>query len=124
MNSDLLSHPLVRRGFDSIPLGGFAYLATPYTLVDHQWAVERASWWQAHLAQVYRVVTVSPVVMGHYMEPHLPEWEHEDWMAFCLPMLEKARCLVVPPVIGWGKSAGIAEEMDYALARNMPVVLG
>ena len=124
MKSDLLDHPLIRRGFDSIPLGGIIYLATPYTLLPQHEAVEGAAWWQAHLAKTRRVVTISPVAMCARMEPHVGDWTHDDWMQFCYPLLDACRCVAVPPMAGWNKSVGVNLEIERALARNMPVILG
>lgn len=118
------SNPLIRRGFDSLPLGGVIYLATPYTLLPPHEAVEAAAWWQAHLAKTHRAVTISPVAMSARMEPHLPEWTHGDWMEFCYPLLDICRCMAVPPIKGWDESKGIALEIERALGRNMVVVLG
>lgn len=62
-------------------------------------------------------VVFSPITHGHEIAEFLPPalaYDHDFWMAQCLPMLESCDVLVVVPLYGWERSRGVAAERAVA----------
>lgn len=109
--------------------GGLGYLATPYTGLDREWAIEQAEKWMIACnatllvpPKTYACVT-SPILQGIRMEKAEPfcDWTHDDWMAWCHMIFSGCHYLVVPNIPGWRQSKGIAIEIGWAKARQMPI---
>ena len=103
----------------------FLYLAAPYTSPepgvrrDRVWAATRIA---AFLMTKGHTV-FSPITHGHavaeYLPPALAE-DHEFWMRQCRPMLEVSDALIILPLEGWPKSAGINQERRWAEDLEIP----
>ena len=105
---------------------GFIYLACPYTHPDPGVQLERVELASivAARAMLNGFAVYSPITHGHVVAQHLPrsaDTGHEFWMDQCLPMVAKARVLIVLPMAGWRKSRGVADEMAFALERGIPI---
>lgn len=124
--ADLLAehpHLVTRVCLDQPFTSAVAYLATPYTLYgDRDEAARSASYYQGLLAE-HGIPSISPIVMGHRMF-QCQHWTHDQWMAWCIPILSKCGCVVIPPMRGWDTSRGVHHELKYALGRGLPVYLG
>lgn len=107
---------------------GFVYLGCPYshnTPAVRQARVDLASQ-AAALAMLHGVAVFSPITHGHAVADHLPgiaAQSHSFWMDQCLPMLQKSKALWVLPLKGWRQSRGLQEEIHYAKAHAIPIVL-
>lgn len=99
--------------------GRVCYLATPYAKMScKDRAAGYASTWQTILGEK-GYTAISPIVQGHCMGV---DWTQDEWMAWCKPMLHACGAVVVPPIQGRQESDGIALEMQWAHAANMPVI--
>lgn len=127
-----------------LAMGGLVYLATPYSrrAVDERgrWsldlsitAMSEASVWAWRLTRAGLSV-VSPVMMSAQMvhDEYASERPHQNaldpldgraWETWCTPMLAAAQLVVIPPIDGWDRSAGIWREAVAALGANKPVFL-
>ena len=101
---------------------GFIYLACPYAHPDPKVQLRRvynsiiAS---AHLADQGHSV-YNPIGMTHWMANQvLLTWE--QWMAFDRPFVEAAEGLMVLVLPGTSESKGVAQEIEWAKDRNIPV---
>lgn len=100
----------------------FDYLATPYRAhpAGPARAVEEAAHWAAKLIdggqEVYCPLThtekIAPLVTS-------AGWDSDFWMRRQMPFLRACERVVVGTHIeGWDQSAGIREEVGYALANG------
>lgn len=67
-------------------------------------------------------VAFSPITYGHTLIgfKHMPtNWEF--WKSFCLAFLEHADELLVYKMPGWENSRGLAEEIEFAIERNIKI---
>jgi hypothetical protein len=111
--------------------GHLTYIASPYsfkredgsdcrqTMRQRAHAVE---WFAGHLMTQGRVV-YSPIAHCHHIadKHELPRtWEF--WREFDFTTLSRCDELIVLMLDGWHKSVGVAAEVEFALARGIPVV--
>lgn len=116
-----IDHPCFFRSLSNLPVGQI-YVATPYTpyaeIGRAQDAYSLALEAMRHLGEK-GFSAISPVVMGHLMPV---DWPHEKWMRWCRPLLMASAGVVVPNIDKRERSAGVRQEVRWALDVNMPVV--
>lgn len=126
------------------------YLATPYSRecldVLDVWSQEesdrmahRASIAAAHLLAV-GVTALSPIVQAVGMVnatgvvqvqngrkvrffPAINPLDAAMWVRWCQPLLNVCGAMVVPDIPGWDQSAGVWSEVQFAVARQIPVFI-
>jgi hypothetical protein len=125
------------------------YLATPYsrdcTDVLGAWSREesdrmerRAAMAAAELLAV-GVTALSPIVQavrmvnatgiyrhhraGVAFEPTIDPLDAAMWVRWCQPLLNVCGAMVVPDIPGWDQSAGVWGEVQFAVARQIPVFI-
>jgi len=109
------------------------YLASPYTGHLAECATAREDIRFAEVRYAAAILTsrgrlvYSPVVMGHvisrYMRDHnLPRPGWEFWMTWSREMLLMCDSVYVLCTPGWRESRGVAQEIEWARAQDMPVV--
>lgn len=67
-------------------------------------------------------VVMSPIVYGHTLLHYkeMPsDWQF--WKNFCLTFLDKCDEVIVYKMEGWDRSRGVAEEIEYAKSKNIPI---
>ena len=72
-------------------------------------------------------VVFSPITHGHEIAEFLPPalaYDHDFWMAQCLPMLESCDVLVVVPLADWEHSRGVAAERAVVVVDLLPGRVG
>ena len=114
---------------------GQIYLASPYSLqvtdpVSRRWSRWRSREMAAsatlHVAALASrgITAVSPIIQSAAICDLLTEFDPLDerfWGAWCQPMLDASRAVVVPDIPGWRESLGVWREVVWALDRNVPV---
>jgi hypothetical protein len=107
------------------------YLASPYTHADPavmEWRYRAAVAAAAYLMQQGAVV-FSPIahshaigaVLGKQAGGNLDPNTHAFWMRQDLPMLRRADRLVVLTAPGFAESRGVSDEVEFALANDIPI---
>lgn len=122
--------------------GKLVYLATPYSrvVVDERgrWevglnahAIAGATRWACQFARL-GVTAAAPITLAGDIIAHdycraggpsLDPLDAKFWEAWCLPLLTRADCVVVPPLPGWRESIGIWRECVAMLGVGRPVYL-
>lgn len=129
LNADLLDVARVSRG-------RYGYLATPFSgavvgatgryrrAMAEVVAAEAANWclWGA----LNKLTLLSPVVQSMAMVEadlgrELDPLDRDFWQRWCLPLLQGAGAVVVPPMPGWELSHGVWNECCWALRHNVRV---
>ena len=105
----------------------YTYLACPYSHPNpatRELRTRIADDYAARLmAAGHRVF--SPLSHSHRVAEFLPTellMDHDFWMKQDLPILAGASLMVILTLEGWTTSKGIAEEIEFAEARSIPVV--
>ena len=100
------------------------YIASPYTHSDPNVVEENyrlvAEFTAECTAKGY--IVLSPIAYGHNLAKHAEmrtDWEF--WRNFCFTFLSKCHELWVFKIPGWNKSSGVAEEIEFAIERGIPV---
>lgn len=119
--------------------GRLVYLATPYSkeVTDPQtgrfelWrgdamALEAARW--SAIFASSGVTAISPIVAAHAVVcadagGSIDPLDARFWTQWCAPLLSKSEVVVVPPITGRARSAGVFHEAAYALRRNVRVMV-
>jgi hypothetical protein len=101
------------------------YLAAPYTDKDPEVVEQRILAVTERLAELnskgYK--THSPLLMHFCLNRgyELPG-DYEFWKDFCTHFLKNSSELQVLCLPGWEESAGVLDEISYAIRNNIPVV--
>ena len=100
------------------------YIASPYTHSNPEVVEENyrkvAEFTARHTAAGY--IILSPIVYGHNLAKHADmrtDWVF--WQDFCFTFLSKCDELWVLKISGWNKSSGVAEEIEFAIQKGIPV---
>lgn len=67
-------------------------------------------------------IAISPIVYGHTLLnfKEMPsDWDF--WQNFCISLLDKCDEMIIYKMEGWGRSRGIAKEIEYAKSKNIPI---
>jgi hypothetical protein len=103
----------------------YLYLASPYTDADAY--VREGRYLQAldalHWLLNNHIWTYSPIVHCHEaakLHDGLPK-DFEFWREFNHLMIQNSRALAILQISGWNESKGIADEVGYATALNLPI---
>ena len=99
------------------------YLASPYSHAD---AGEREARYVAALRKTAELMlggqtVFSPIVNTHHVERIVGKQPHQFWIDADLPILALASKMLVLRLPGWELSSGVAMEIDFADAHNIPV---
>lgn len=121
--TDLQIAPLEQIVAKQKELGGFFYVATPYTKYvegHHQ------AWHDAVAVTVslmkHGIEAFSPIVHSHHLA-YLGGLDAEDgvyWAARCKPFLDAASGLLLAGLPGWEESAGCKVELAEMRAQGKP----
>jgi hypothetical protein len=105
------------------------YIATPYSRYPHgmQQAFENACDAAAALME-QGVAVFCPIAMSHAIETEqvklkAPGWpkDGEFWLNIDKAILKHCTDLFVVQMEGWDNSIGVAEEIAFALAHDIPI---
>jgi hypothetical protein len=100
------------------------FISSPYSHQDDSVRIEnfkKVSKFVAELTSQGHVV-MSPIVYGHTLLDYkeMPsDWEF--WKNFCVTFLEKCEEMIVYKMEGWDRSRGVAEEIEFAKSKNIPI---
>jgi len=112
---------------------GYSYLASPYSVR------QPISAHQAHLLRLKRYervckmaaelmkageVIFCPIAHSHPIETvGMPGelYGQDFWLRQDFPLLKAAKELIVFKMDGWDKSSGVAAEIEFAKANNIPI---
>ena len=103
------------------------YLACPYTHPDlsvreHRFDLSARA--AAYLIAQGNIV-YSPITMTHPIDRHLADGEgtlgSDFWVDFDEAFMEHCSELILLKIEGWQKSSGVRREIEYFLARDLPV---
>lgn len=108
-------------------LGGFLYLATPYTNYNGGGAFGREMAFHAAVQlrdelQAANLRVFSPIALGYMAGIALgDELTHTDWLEVDAPFMRRARGLVVATMQGWRHSVGVQHEIAAFEAAGKPI---
>lgn len=105
---------------------GFHYCATPYS--RYYAGIDRAYSDAVDLSEAlddYGIPHFMPIIYTHEIigQTGLNPYDHDFWLTFDRPFMEKARDLVVVAMDGWEESIGIIAERAYFGAASKPIFL-
>jgi len=102
------------------------YVSSPYTHSDSSVVENRMKCVTKYLAQLSaeRKIAFSPLFMHYCFDcgVELPK-DYDFWRNHCLTLLSKSDVMHVLLLPGWDDSIGVKDEMDFALAHNIPFEL-
>ena len=102
------------------------YLACPYWHEDEHVRNERYNKVTRKAADLIFAghIVFSPITHSHPISHHLPQQNHDFWMAQDYTYIEDwADELWVYALDGWRESKGVNLEIDHAFKFNMPIRL-
>lgn len=103
----------------------YVYLASPYSSPDP--AIRHQRFIAACEAGIrlfdMGISAFIPVVQSHPIAERMGDRhaDHAYWMAVDLPLLAKAAKLIVLTLDGWRESRGVADKIEFAKDRGIPV---
>ncbi len=75
-------------------------------------AMRSGEWW-----------AVCPHTHTAGMETHLPEWKHEEWIAYDISLLRMCDAIWISPSASLHMSHGTYLELAWAILANMPIMV-
>lgn len=117
---------IVKYGYNdlSIRVPKLAYIAAPYSNVADKQALMRdiAKFSGLYMMKHPDWYAVTGLV-HHYATLEVPELgtDYEFWQDWCTLFMSKCDKLIVLTVDGWERSAGVAAEVEFARANNIPI---
>jgi len=99
-----------------------AYMASPYSKLNHQRAFEEAAELCGRLLAC-GVHAYSPIAMCHPLAVYakLDPMDLALWAPHCRIMMERCDCLIVAQLDGWQESAGIKGEIEFFQEADKPI---
>ena len=99
------------------------YLAAPYTHKTN-WKRGARAYETARLQRKmteHDALVYNSVWIGHKMSVDTAIGDDRYWRVFGVTMLERCDALLILELDGWEESAGIAEEIKFAQAHDIPI---
>jgi len=104
-------------------LKALAYLAAPYSGME-EFSFRMSCAVAARLLDDGELI-FSPIVHSHPLEAYLIDHknDHDFWIEFDTHLMERCQVLYVLAIDGWEKSKGVRFEMEWFLAKKLPIFL-
>ena len=64
---------------------------------------------------------ITPLFMHEVVIRHTMKDDYEYWEPYCLNLLKRCDKMVVVKLDGWERSRGVAEEIKFCTANDIPV---
>ena len=105
--------------------GSLWYVACPYSHCDPKVVQQRVADLKtcvARITELYGAVPFSPIMYTLSLQEAGVKPTTGGWYQFDLAFLRKADRLIVLEFEGWETSVGVALEIAFAQAQNLPIV--
>jgi hypothetical protein len=100
------------------------YLASPYTHSDPEVVLSRYDDTLLAVSTLARlnIHVISPIILWHQAAiTHSLPTSHHFWQSFNESLLTRCSSLILLQLDGWQSSAGIAHELNFAAAHQLPI---